>query len=376
VIGITGTDGKTTTTHIIYHILKTTGRRVSMMSTVYARIGDKEYDTGLHMTTPDVWMVQKLLKQAADHGDEYFVMETTSHAFDQGRNTGIAYVVGVITNITHEHLDYHKTYEAYVKAKANLIKQATLTLINRDDDSYSSLAQYKNQGRLKTYALLQKADYTLDIAAKLHLDLPVYNNYNYLAGYSCCRELGLKEEEILGALTTFTLPKGRLEVAYSGRFAVIVDFAHTPHAITQVLTYLRQKTEGRIIHVFGAAGLRDATKRPLMGYNSAAFADIIVVTEEDYRTEDPVEIAQEVAEGIEKNGVRKVEPDKLNKDAKYGYTVIINREEAIAKAISIAKPGDVVVCTGKSHEKSLCRGVTEYEWDEFAIVKKYVAAQK
>lgn len=376
VIGITGTDGKTTTTHIIYHILKTCGYKASMMSTVYARIGDTEYDTGLHMTTPDVWLVQKLLKKAADHGDEYFVMETTSHAFDQGRNAGIHYELGVVTNITHEHLDYHRTYEAYVHAKAKLIAQSRLTLINRDDDSYSSLMQYQHTGAIKTYGLTQKADYQLDIAKTIKKDLPTYNNYNYLAAYSICRELGLQDAEILAALKTFTLPKGRLEVAYAGPFAVIVDFAHTPHSISQVLSYLRGKTEGRLIHVFGSAGLRDAKKRPLMGYNSAEYADVIVITEEDYRTEDPKTIAEEIAEGIEKNGLHKVAKAELSDHQMRGYVIEPDRSKAIAYAVSLARPGDIVVCTGKSHEKSLCRGTKEYDWDEFAAVQAALGSQK
>lgn len=376
VIGVTGTDGKTTTTHIIYHILTGCGYKASMMSTVYARIGDTEYDTGLHMTTPDVWQVQKLLKKAADHGDEYFVMETTSHAFDQGRNAGIRYELGAVTNITHEHLDYHHTYEAYVQAKAKLIAQSRLTLINRDDDSYSSLMQYQHTGEIKTYGLVQKADYQLDIAKTIKKDLPTYNNYNYLAAYSICRELGLQDKEILAALKTFTLPKGRLEVAYSGPFAVIVDFAHTPHSIAQVLAYLREKTEGRLIHVFGSAGLRDAKKRPLMGYNSAQYADVIVITEEDYRTEDPQAIADEIAEGVEKNGLHKVAEADLHDAHMRGYMVESDRKRAIACAVSFAHPGDIVVCTGKSHEKSLCRGTKEYDWDEFAAVQQALGSGK
>ena len=368
VIGVTGTDGKTTTTHIIYHILTTCGYKASMMSTVYARIGETEYDTGLHMTTPDVWLVQKLLKKAADHGDEFFVMETTSHAFDQGRNAGIRYALGVVTNITHEHLDYHRTYEAYVRAKAKLIAQSRLTLINRDDDSYSSLLAYEHTGQIKTYGLREKADYRLDIAKAIQKDLPTYNNYNYLAAYSICRELGLDDEDILSALKSFTLPKGRLEVAYAGAFAVIVDFAHTPHSISQVLSYLREKTKGRVIHVFGSAGLRDAKKRPLMGYNSAQHADIIVVTEEDYRTEDPQTIAKDIATGIEQNGMHMLDVTQVQDEHAHGYIVETDRARAIELAVSLARPGDVVICTGKSHEQSLCRGTREHAWDEFGAV--------
>ena len=371
VIGVTGTDGKTTTTHLIYHILKTCGYRVSMMSTVYARIGDTEYDTGLHMTTPDVWDVQKLLKKAADHGDEYFVMETTSHAFDQGRNWGIRYIVGAITNITHEHLDYHGTYAAYVRAKAQMIAQSRITLLNRDDDSYNELTKYVRNNTVKTYALHEnQADYHESLAKSLKMDLPEYNQYNYLLAYAVAQEVGVERDDILKALATFTLPKGRLEVAYSGDFVVIVDFAHTPHSIHQLLSYMRGKTTKRLIHVFGSAGLRDGAKRPIMGYNSAEFADVIIITEEDYRTEDPVQIAREIGIGIEKNGMRAVSAADLTPNLRRGYVFVQSRDEAITKAIAMAAPGDIILCTGKSHEKSLCRGEQEYDWDEFAAVKR------
>lgn len=375
VIGVTGTDGKTTTTHLIYHILQTCGYRVSMMSTVYARIGDTEYDTGLHMTTPDVWDVQKLLKKAADHGDEYFVMETTSHAFDQGRNWGIRYIVGAITNITHEHLDYHGTYSAYVRAKAHMIAQSRLTLLNRDDDSYNELLQYVHKtNTVKTYALHEKkVDYCESLGESLGIDLPQYNQYNYLLAYAVAIELGVERADILKALATFTLPKGRLEVAYSGDFVVIVDFAHTPHSIHQLLSYMRGKTTKRLIHVFGSAGLRDDAKRPIMGYNSAEFADVIILTEEDYRTEDPANIARQIGQGIEKNGMRGVSAADLNTNLRRGYVYIESRDEAISKAVAMAAAGDIILCTGKSHEKSLCRGEQEYDWDEFEAVKRAVA---
>ena len=151
VIGVTGTDGKTTTTHLIYHILKTAGKKVSMVSTVYAKIGAEEFDTGLHTTTPSSFLVQKLLKKAVENGDEFFVLETTSHALDQNRVFGVKYFVAVLTNVTHEHLDYHKTYKKYVDTKAKLLKQSNIVIINSDDHSFERLDKILKHSVNKVY---------------------------------------------------------------------------------------------------------------------------------------------------------------------------------------------------------------------------------
>jgi len=352
VIGVTGTDGKTTTTHLIYHILKTGNKKVSLVSSVFAKIGDREYDTGFHVTTPNPFDVQKLLKAAADHGDEYFVLETTSHALDQYRVWGIKYEIGVITNITYEHLDYHQTYEEYVKAKAKLLSASKLGVINEDDRSYSLLKKAQSSPLRQGFAGQAKFKVqSYNSKFKVLKDLPgitKFNEYNYSAAYSVCNCLGINDEIILKAMQTFKLPKGRLETVYDKEFKVIVDFAHTPNAIKNIL----QSIKGNIIHVFGSAGQRDNLKRPLMGEESAKYSQTIILTEEDYRTEDPNKICQQIASGIK------------NKK----YSVIINRQKAIEKAISLAKKSDTVVITGKGHEKSLCRGKTEYPWDDRAAV--------
>jgi len=345
VIGITGTDGKTTTTHLIYHILKTAGKKVSMVSSVFAKIGDREYDTGFHVTTPNPFGVQKLLKAAADHKDEYFVLETTSHALDQYRVWGIQYEIGVITNITYEHLDYHQTYEEYVVAKAGLLSASKLGIINEDDRSFSILNRLIKNLKLKVKNYNSKFKNIEQLP-----ELTKFNQYNYSAAYSVCNRLGINDEIILKAMKTFKLPKGRLETVYDKEFKVIVDFAHTPNAIKNILQSIR----GSIIHVFGSAGQRDHFKRPLMGKESSRYAQTIILTEEDYRTEDPDEICRQIASGIK------------NKK----YLVIIDRQKAIEKAISLAKKGETVVVTGKGHEKSLCRGKNEYSWDDRAAVLK------
>ncbi|KKP59907.1 MAG: UDP-N-acetylmuramyl-tripeptide synthetase [Candidatus Roizmanbacteria bacterium GW2011_GWA2_34_18] len=293
VIGITGTDGKTTTTHLIVHILKMAEKKVSFISSVFASIGGQEYDIGFHVTTPSPFALQKLLKQSTDNNDEYFVLETTSHALDQNRVWGIKYEIGIITNITHEHLDYHGTYENYAKTKLKLLKMAKVGIKNTD----------------KIINIIKKIP-----------NLTKFNQYNYSIAYTVCQKLGLSDEMILKAMKTFQLPKGRLDLVYDKDFK----------------------------------GLRDFTKRPLMGEASDKFSDIIILTEEDYRTEDPQLICQQITSRIK------------NKN----YQIILNRQRAINKAMKTAKRNDVVVITGKGHENSLCRGKIEYPWNEYEAVKK------
>ena len=350
VIGITGTDGKTTTTHLIAHILKSCGKKVSYISTIFAKIGKKEYDTGFHVTTPNPWLIQKLIKEAVNNKDEYFILETTSHALDQNRVWGINYKIGVLTNVTYEHLDYHLSYENYLKTKVKLLKRAEVAFFNKDDRSYLYVKKIL-KGRKKIIEY-QK----LSIIKKNFPNLEKFNQENFSAAYLVALNLGLRSEKVLKAIKTFKLPKGRFDLVYDKDFKVIIDFAHTPNAFLKLLSEIRKKylkNKGRLIHVFGSAGLRDNTKRPLMGEISGRFADFIILTEEDYRTEDPNKICQEVASGIK------------NKN----YQVIIDRKKAIEKALKMAKKGDVVIFTGKAHEKSLCRGKTEYPWDEYRAVE-------
>ncbi len=387
VIGITGTDGKTTTTHLIHHILESSGYKVSLISSVYAKIAGKISDTGFHVTTPDSFFIQKAIRQAVDHGDEYFVLETTSHSLDQNRVWGINYEIGVLTNVTHEHLDYHQSYQEYLNTKLKLLKKAKVVIVNEDDESYKYIAQSLKlkaqsaswQTIVKTYGLRHSGEERSDDSrikqrfwASQNDKITEYNQYNYSAGYAVCYQLGLSDEKILSAMQSFTLPTGRLETVYDKDFKVIIDFAHTPNAIEKVLESVRKlylSSGGRLIHVFGSAGLRDVTKRPLMGEASGKFADIVILTEEDYRVEDVNQICYSIALGLEKNGFRKLNFDVLIHRSLKTYSIIVDRQEAINKAISLAKKGDLVILTGKGHEKSLCRGKKEWPWDEREAVK-------
>lgn len=372
IIGVTGTDGKTTTTSLIYHILKQSGKRVSMISSVYAKIAATEHDIGFHVTSPDPFSTQKYLNMSHQAGDEFFVLETTSHALDQNRVWGIRFEVGVITNITHEHLDYHKTYENYLKTKARLLKYSKNMLINRDDKSYDLLHQYamKNTSdkshHLYTYGLRDQAYFNQNMEELMGVQLADFNKYNFLAAYGTCKILGLTDEQIIAALKTFVFPPGRIDVILKTPFTVIIDFAHTPNALEEILKYVKKayiKPDARLIHVFSSAALRDESKRPLMGESSARYADLTILSEEDYRREDPRKINREIAAGLEKNNFKKVDASLFGTESRT-YTEIVDRAEAIRKAISVAKAGDVVIFTGKGHEKSLCRGKIEYPWDE------------
>lgn len=362
VIGVTGTDGKTTTTHLIYHILKYSGKKVSMVSSVYAKVGEKEFNTGFHVTTPDVFPLQKLLYESVKNGDEYFVLETTSHALYQNRTFGIRYEAGVLTNVTHEHLDMHHTLDEYIKIKSGLLKEAKFAITNADDGSYPYIKNVLKKKKLYEYSLKKSPDFnTLDVAG--------FNKHNYLAAYTVCKLFGISHEKIFQAFRTFTLPKGRYEVIITKPFTAIIDFAHTPNGIFEILKEVHKryiKKGNRLIHVFGSAAQRDTTKRPFMGEASGTYADLVLLTEEDYRDEDPVKIANEIAEGLKKKGFKEVQPDDFGKKTKE-FTIIINRKKAIEKAIHIAQKNDAVIATGKGHEISLCRGDKEYPWDERGV---------
>lgn len=359
VIGVTGTDGKTTTTHLLFHILSSAGKKVAMLSTIYAKIGGKEYDTGFHVTTPDSFLVQKLLRMAVAQKDEYFILETTSHALDQNRVWGVTYEAAALTNITHEHLDYHKSMKEYAQTKWSLIKRARMGIVNVDDEVTKSLMAKSSMSSVKTYGFMHPADYATDFRKSIPA-LADFNAYNYLCAYGLCKELGLTDEEIISVLKTYKLPAGRVDIVYDKKFMIVVDFAHTPNGIARILETIKKqyvKGKGRLIHVFGSAGLRDHTKRFAMGKASATYADVSYVTEEDYRTEDPHDIAREIGAGFEGKS----------------YEVIVDRQTAIHAAIDAARPGDVVVITGKGHEKSLCRGTQEYPWSDIDCVKTYVS---
>lgn len=357
VIGVTGTDGKTTTTTLIYEILKEAGLKASMITSVHAVIAGREYDTGFHVTTPSAWYVQKYLRGAVNHGDTHVALEVTSHGLSQHRVWGVRFAVGVITNVTHEHLDWHGSFENYVETKLSLLKRSRAAVINRDESElYTKALPLLTRKKYITYGIRRDAIVTPKTYAFNTQLLGDFNRYNILAALAAtCEALGVDKSTAVKAIANFQGVPGRMEVVATRPFRVIVDFAHTPNALDKALATARSMTRKRLIHVFGSAGLRDYLKRPMMGKVSSTYADSIVLTEEDYRTEDVNRIIDQIALGIP------------SEKEVYRYP---NRREAIRFALSLAKLGDTVILTGKSHEKSLARGKKEYPWSDEGEVKK------
>jgi UDP-N-acetylmuramoyl-L-alanyl-D-glutamate--2,6-diaminopimelate ligase len=361
VIGVTGTDGKTTTTNIIYHIFKTAEKKVSMISTISAVIGGASYDTGFHTTTPSAFAVQKYLRKAVDEGSDYMILEVTSHALDQYRAWGIPFAAAALTNVTHEHLDYHKTYDNYLRSKMRLLEQADICLINKDDQSFEKI--HISKRKVVTYGLGKDADLNPEVfpfKTSLH---GVFNQYNCLAAIGVARSFNIDDTIIRDALRTVSQLTGRDEVVYDKDFTVIIDFAHTPNALEQILKTVTKEygKHGRIIHVFGSAGQRDASKRPLMGKYSWEYANITIVTAEDPRDEPVEKITDDIICGMD--------DPTTEAENKHKYVLRIpDRQEAITKAIKVAKKGDVVLITGKGHEQSMNFGHGETPWSDHEAV--------
>lgn len=358
VIGVTGTDGKTTTVNMIYEVLKTAGKKVSMISTINAVIGGKVYDTGFHVTSPDPFMVQKFAKMAVLNKDQYLVLEVTSHAIDQFRFLGIKFNIGVITNITHDHLDYHKTLENYKNIKLKLIKNVKFAIVNDSLDITKGI-----ESRKITFGLT-KGDFT-QTDLKLNLKIPgEYNIENALAAMAVGFVLNINKEVAKRAVEDFRGLKGRMEeVKNNIGVKIFIDFAHTPNGLENALKSLsKQFKESRIISVFGAAGSRDKLKRPIMGGISAKIADITILTDEDPRFEDSTKIIEEIEAGAIKLGAK--EGENLFKQP--------DRSKAIQYAISLAKKGDVVCIFGKGHESSMNYRGKELPWSDYKEIEKIV----
>jgi len=361
VIGITGTDGKTTTSSLIYHILNSAGKKAALITSVSAVINEKSYDIGFHVTTPRIFALRSYIEKAKHLGVKYFVLETTSHSLDQNRAFGIPFEVGVLTNVTHEHLDYHKTYENYLKAKVKLLQMSKAAIVNRDDESYSLISNFKFLApKLVTYGMKNNADINPENFPFKTKLIGEFNRYNILAAISACRTLGIEDKAIRKGIEGFVAPKGRGDIVYKKDFTVMIDFAHTPNSIGQILKAIRPIVKNRIIHVFGSAGARDIMKRPLMGEMSSKYADVIILTAEDPRKEPVEKIMNEIGEGIQ-NSKLKVKNGAL--------LMVADRKQAIVQAIQMAKKGDFVLITGKSHEKSMNYGHGEIAWDEYKVVQ-------
>ncbi len=384
VIGVTGTDGKTTTANLIHQILIAAGLRAGLISTVNAVIGDEILDTGFHVTTPDAHDVQRYLAKMVDSGMTHIVLETTSHGWAQFRVDACEFDIGVITNITHEHLDQHGSYENYRAAKARLFSSLKWTLpkkqgnprlgiINYDDNSFEFLNDFIKVNKL-SYGLGEGADIRavdveygpfgikftavyndlrVDISSKL---VGKYNISNSLAALAVTViGLHIKPEIAARGISALRGVPGRMERVDLGQdFTAIVDFAHTPNALKVTLEAARELTNGRVISIFGSAGLRDKEKRRIMAETSEELADLTVLTAEDPRTESLNNILEDMAIGARSKGGREGET----------FWRIPDRAAAIKFALRLARPGDMVIACGKGHEQSMCFGTIEYAWDD------------
>ncbi len=391
VVGITGTDGKTTTSNLAYGVLKAAGLRVGAITTVSARIGDEELDTGFHTTTPDAPDVQRYLAMMVEAGMEVVVLETTSHALAQKRVDAVDYDVSVVTNITHEHLDFHGSLEAYQQAKAELFRKLSGTahkpnlpktaILNGDDDSYRYLSPIAAERRF-VYGLGSHNQPPRDVSASDVRSTPrgltftahtpagdiaiaspllgLYNVHNILAAICVGLAFDVPLDAIGAGIASVKGILGRMDAIDAGQdFLAVVDFAHTPNALEQALRAGREMADGRVIVVFGSAGLRDREKRRMMGAVAGRLADIVIVTAEDPRTEslDAI-IAESVAAAVAQG---KVEGENLFR--------VPDRGEAIYEATQMARAGDIVLACGKGHEQSMCFGTTEYPWSDHEAMR-------
>lgn len=398
VIGVTGTDGKTTTANLIYHILRESGLKAGMISTVSAQIGERSLDTGFHVTTPEAPEVQRYLAEMVSAGLTHVVLEATSHGLAQQRVAACEFDLAAVTNITHEHLDYHGSYEAYLQAKGRLFEALAVTaekpggnyrvaVLNRDDGSYPFLKELLEPLtpplRIFTYGLhadaMIKADQLVSDARGLRFIarwdqrqwniqtklLGEYNVSNCLAAIAVTAAgLGLESEAIRRGIAAFRGVPGRMEAIRMGQdFLAFVDFAHTPNALRQTLQTARRLTQGRVIAVFGSAGLRDRAKRRMMAEVSAELADVTILTAEDPRTESLDAILEEMAAGV------------LSRGGMEGKTFwrVPDRGQALRRAVSLAQPGDLVIACGKGHEQSMCFGTREYPWDDRQALRAAIA---
>lgn len=414
IICVTGTDGKTTTANMIYHILSSSGLKVGLISTISAKFEGEEIDTGFHVTSPDSFQVQKLLRTMKRKGVEWVVLETTSHALDQYRYFGIKCSYAVFTNITHEHLDYHKTYKNYLNAKASLVKMLHpygKAILNLDDKGVSKVYMKHFKTKNIRYGIssedvdvratnltsdkesigfslkIENAQaflpYLIDLK-DLNISIPImgeYNVYNSLAAISTCISIlgnTPKYEEYIQSLSSFKTLSGRMEVMQTKPFKVIVDFAHTPNALEKALTTLRSNKpkDGRLIVVFGCAGKRDLEKRHLMGEVAARLSDVIVITSEDPRDEELALINNRIVDGITEvsgwnmgNQLSQIETSLSHLYFRFDEMSINSRIDAIKFALRIGKPNDIVVICGKGHEKSMCFETTEYPYSDQEVVK-------
>jgi UDP-N-acetylmuramoyl-L-alanyl-D-glutamate--2,6-diaminopimelate ligase len=392
VVGVTGTDGKTTTVHLISDVLEAAGQRTGFATTVDNKIVDHTWPNETRQTTQEAVEMQEFLAELLVAGGTWGIVEATSHALALRKLRGVHVDVAVFTNLSPEHLDFHGTLQSYLEAKAILFAEllagpdkgiAKTAVLNADDPHWSYLAARARPARTITYGIDALADVQAQIlsasasgsrlqveafGARADLDLPLvgrFNAQNALAAIAAGIAAGATLEQARAALSQARPVPGRMERVDAGQpFTVIVDYAHTPASLEKVLSLLRPLTEGRLIAVFGSAGERDREKRPKLAEVAAKYCDLFVITQEDPRLEDPDAILREIEAGV---GDKRRGTD---------YLVVPDRTQAIAAAIDRASAGDTVVLCGKGHETSIIVGEEKRPWDEAGAARAALAARK
>lgn len=367
VITITGTDGKTTSSTLLYHVLKTAKKKVGLLSTVAAYLGNKSIDTGFHVTSPQPSDLQKFMREMVEQKYEYLVLEVTSHGSYQYRDWGVRPVLSGVTNIANEHLDYHLSYPEYLDAKARILQKAPTAVVNADDYSYQFLRKKLQNTNLVTYS--KESQLPKKVQAAIEKRFPEsYNQMNAKLVYALSKLLEIPDAEYVEAIKTFEGIPGRMQIIPNKkRLNIVVDFAHTPQGLKSVLRSLREQlnkkgSNGKLIAVFGCAGKRDSSKRPVMGQIATELADIAVFTAEDPRDEDVWSIIRQMKENLSENHNKVVS--------------IAERGEAIEFALNeLAKPGDTVAVLGKGHEQSMCYYGVEYPWNDMEAIQEILAGK-
>jgi UDP-N-acetylmuramoyl-L-alanyl-D-glutamate--2,6-diaminopimelate ligase len=371
IVAVTGTNGKTTTATLLYRLLRKMGCKAGLLSTVVNKINEKEI-AATH-TTPDAVSLNSLLRDMVNEGCEFCFMEASSHALHQNRIAGIKISGAIFTNITHDHLDYHKTFNEYIKAKKILfdsLPSSAFALTNRDDKHGDIMLQNCN-ARKRSYALQTMADYKAKVIENsfggLHLTLDgqeiytkligSFNAYNLLAVYAAAIELGLDKTDVLIALSALEAPEGRFQYirTHTGIIAV-VDYAHTPDALENVLHTIKDIRTGteQVITLVGCGGDRDKTKRPQMARIAALLSDKVVLTSDNPRSENPDNIINEMKQGLELSLAKKT-------------LALTDRREAIKLACTLAQPGDIILIAGKGHEKYQEISGVKHPFDDYTI---------
>ena len=393
VIGVTGTNGKTTTCHLITSILEEAGFKVGMATTINFQVGAKKWANTTKMTTLSPFVLQRLISQMVKAKCDYAVIETTSHAVVQYRVWGIPYDVMVFTNLTHEHLDYHKNFEEYKEVKGRLFeelesslrKEDTLksSIVNRDDPNFSYFSQFEADvklsygiigGDVSAQNIFYKPDGTDLIMTtpkgKILIKLKIpgrFNIHNALAAAATAISQGINLKTIKNGLEKVEGIPGRMEkIDERQDFIVLVDYAHTPDALQKIYETLIPIKKGNLIHVFGACGDRDRTKRPIMGALAGRYADFVILTNEDPYTEDPKKIINEIAKGVPRGR----EKGKEAKKEGINFWKILDRREAIKRGLELAKKDDIVLITGKGAEQAIVVGDKKIPWDDRKVTRE------